>query len=232
MDAAAGGERRRRAPGLRALGAAGGLLAPALFLAATVGVTVADRAFVADSPWSAVHRTEVGWPSVVQLGPHGGLVVAAFVVCGALVVGLAAAVWSTVPGAPALRLAAVLTGIAGLALCAVAVPQDPLGTTGPPSWQDRVHSGAYPFIPICGTLAAALVWAGGRRRHGWRGMARFSLATVALAAPAFVLTGLDPVAQLARYPLFGALLAWLAALAVTTLRLLPADGGPPPARRW
>jgi hypothetical protein len=46
-------------------------------------------------------------------------------------------------------------------------------------------------------------------------MARVSLATVAIAAPAFVLTGVDAIAQLARYPLFGSLLVWMEALAVT-----------------
>jgi hypothetical protein len=89
------------------------------------------------------------------------------------------------------------------------------GPEGPASWHDRIHNAAYPAIPIGCTLAAGLVWAGARRRPGWRGMARISLLTVAVAAPAFVLTGVEAIAQVARYPLFGSLLVWMEAVAVT-----------------
>ena len=197
---------------------AGGLVAPPLFVAATVAVTLIDKPFVDDSEWSAVHRSEVGWPSVVMLGPHGWAVIAALAVCGALVVGFAVALWRVVPDARLVRAAAVLLAVAGLALCLVAFRQDPLGFDGPASWHDRIHNAAYPVIPISCTAAAALVWAGARRRPGWRSMARISLVTVAVAAPAFVLTGVNPIAQLARYPLFGPLLLWMEALALTAAR--------------
>jgi hypothetical protein len=49
-------------------------------------------------------------------------------------------------------------------------------------------------------------------------MARISLLALAVAAPAFLLTAVDPIAQLARYPLFGALLVWMEALALTAAR--------------
>ena len=194
---------------------AGGLIAPPLFVAATVIVTLVDKPFVDDSEWSAVHRSEVGWPSVVMLGPNGWLVIAALVTCGGLVIGFASALWPLVPDAPLVRGAAVLLGAVGLALCLVAFRQDPLGFEGAASWHDRIHNAAYPVIPISGTVAAGLVWAGARRRAGWGRIARISLITVAVAAPAFVLTGVDPIAQLARYPLFGSLLVWMEALAVT-----------------
>jgi hypothetical protein len=42
-----------------------------------------------------------------------------------------------------------------------------------------------------------------------------SRCAVAVAAPAFVLTAPDPIAQLARHPLFGTLLVWMEALAIT-----------------
>jgi len=197
------------------LGVAGGLIAPPLFVGATVIVTLVDKGFVDDSEWSAVHRSEVGWPSVVMLGPNGGIVIAALVICGALIVGFASALWTIVSHAPLLRVAAVLLGAAGLALCLVAFRQDPLGFEGPASWHDRIHNAAYPVIPIAGTAAAGLVWAGARRRPSWRGMARISLLTVAVAAPAFILTGVAAIAQLARYPLFGSLLVWMEALAIT-----------------
>jgi len=197
------------------LGVAGGLIAPPLFVGATVAVTLADRSFVEDSEWSAVHRSEVGWPSVVMLGPNGWAVIAALVASGVLVVAFASALWALVPGAPLLRAAALLLGVAGVALGLVAFRQDPLGFEGAASWHDRIHNAAYPVIPIACTVAAALVWAGARRRPGWRRMARISLGAVAVAAPAFVLTGVEPIAQLARYPLFGSLLVWMEALALT-----------------
>lgn len=200
------------------LGVAGGLIAPPLFVGATLAVTLVDKPFVDESEWSAVHRSEVGWPSVAMLGPHGWALIAALAICGALVIGFATALWHVVPDAPLLRVAAVLLGVAGLALCLVAFRQDPLGFEGEASWHDRIHNAAYPVIPISCTVAAGLVWAGARRRPGWRAMARISLATVAVAAPAFVLTGVDPIAQLARYPLFGALLLWMEALALTAAR--------------
>jgi hypothetical protein len=200
------------------IGLAGGLIAPPLFVAATLAVTLVDKAFVEDSAWSAIHRSEVGWPSVVMLGPNGEVVIAALAVCGALVIGFATALWHVVPDAPLVRVAAVLLGVAGLALCLVAFRQDPLGFEAPASWHDRIHNAAYPVIPISCTAAAALVWAGARSRSGWRAMAGISLATVAVAVPAFVLTGVDAIAQLARYPLFGSLLLWMEALAVTAAR--------------
>jgi hypothetical protein len=180
-----------------------------------VAVTLADRRFVERSEWSAVHRSEVGWPSVVMLGPNGAVVIAALVACGLLVIAFASALWDLLADAPALRAAALLLGLAGIALCLVAFRQDPLGSDGPASWHDRIHNAAYPAIPVSCTLAAALVWAGARRRPGWGRTARVSLLAVAIAAPAFVLTGVDPIAQLARYPLFGALLVWMEVLAVT-----------------
>ena len=73
------------------------------------------------------------------------------------------------------------------------------------------------MIPIGGTLAAALVWAGAPQTPRWRRMARISLATVAVAAPAFVLTGSTRSRQLARYPLFLSLLVWMEALALTAV---------------
>jgi hypothetical protein len=197
------------------LAVVGGVIAPPLFVAATVGVTLVDKQFVDDSEWSAVHRSEVGWPSVVMLGPNGPVVIAALVICGLLVIGFASALWQLVPDARLVRVAAVALGVAGLAMCLVAFRQDPLGSEGAASWHDRIHNAAYPAIPIGCTAAAALVWAGARRRPGWRRLARISLATVAVAAPAFVLTAVDPIAQLARYPLFGSLLVWMEALAFT-----------------
>ena len=150
-----------------------------------------------------------------MLGPNGTFVIAALVICGALVVGFASALWQVVADAPLLRLAAVLLGVVGLGLCLVAFRQDPLGFEGAASWHDRIHNAAYPVIPIGCTLAAALVWAGARERPGWQGMARISVLTVAVAAPAFALTGVDAIAQLARYPLFGSLFVWMEALALT-----------------
>ncbi len=197
------------------LGVAGGLIAPPLLVGATVCVTLVDKRFVDESEWSAVHRSEVGWPSVAMLGPNGGFVIAALAICGALVVGFACALWRLVADAALLRAAAALVGVVGLALCLVAFRQDPLGSEGPASWHDRIHNAAYPAIPIGGALAAGLVWAGARRRPCWRRMSLISLATVAVAAPSFVLTGVDAIAQLARYPLFGALLVWMEALAIT-----------------
>ena len=209
------GRRADAIDGLARLGVAGGLIAPPLFVGTTVIVTLIDKHFVDDSEWSAVHRSEVGWPSVVMLGPNGWVVIAALVTCGVLVIGFASALWPLVPDGPLLRGAAVLVGTVGLALCLVAFRQDPLGFEGPASWHDRIHNAAYPVIPISGTVAAGLVWAGARHRERWRRMTRISLITVAVAASAFVLTGVDPIAQLARYPLFGSLLLWMEALAVT-----------------
>ena len=200
------------------LGLAGGLMAPPLFVSATVAVTLLDKPFVDESGWSAVHRSEVGWPSVVMLGPNGWLVIVALVACGALVIGFASALWQALGEAPPMRVAAGFLGAAGLALCLVAFRQDPLGYEGPASWHDRIHNAAYPAIPIGVTLAAGLTWLGARRRPRWRPMPRFSLVTVAVAGPSFVLTGVDSIAQLARYPLFGSLLLWMEALAVTAAR--------------
>jgi hypothetical protein len=113
----------------------------------------------------------------------------------------------------------------GLATCLVAFPADPIGSPDPPSWHDRVHDVAYPFLPVAAIAAMAWLALTLPRDARWRGLARASGATAPVALAAFVLTGVEDVAQAARFALLGTLLLWVELLALRLRRALgPAAG--------
>src|SRR5438105_5695916 len=80
-------------PSVRVRSLAGGV-APPLFVAVLVALTMAERGFLHRVGWSPVHRTKVEWPSLLALGYFGSLMIATFVVTGICGAALASAMWS------------------------------------------------------------------------------------------------------------------------------------------
>jgi Protein of unknown function (DUF998) len=200
------------------IGVGAGLLAPPLFLAVIVGLTVRQASFLDASRWSAIHRSKVQWPSLLALGPSGWLMVTTFVLCGAMAVAFGGALAVAVPTLMA-RVGAVLICAIGVALCFVAFKADPPEWAGEPSWHDQIHNAAYPIIPLFGILSALLLSAGLWRESEWVTASRISACAAGAIASGLVLTGVDSIAQLARYFLFGFLLLWIEFLALTCRRV-------------
>lgn len=205
----------------RAVGIASGVVAPAVLAVTTVTLTVVDRDFLASAGWSAVRRTSVGWPSILMLGPRGAVMQVAFLASGLLaLVFVASAARLACRAEQRVSLAAV--AVMGLALCLLIARPDSSALTAVTTWHGALHDAAYPFIPMAGLVGALGLAIGSAPAGPWRRMRVASLVALALIGPAFALTFLDPVAQLARYFLFAPLLAWSAALAMTFLRVLSA----------
>jgi len=187
-----------------------GIVGAPLLAATIVGVTLAERAFLADAGWHPVRRTRVGWPSVLALSDTGWIVVGAFVVCGVLGLAFAVAVYGAV-STPAAKL-----GAAALATLAILLLLEALRADAPWSlertWHGRIHDAAYPFLVIAALVAPFALALG-----LWcedRGQARAALAAAVVLTMSLLAQSADAVGQLAEYVFFGALVIWLELLAI------------------
>jgi hypothetical protein len=195
-----------------------GVLSPLVLAGTLLVATAVEWSFLRELGWSVAKQNEVGWPSILELGRIGWVVSGTFVVTGLMGLAFAASLYRVLPVRSA-RAAALLIGVASAALTLVAFNPDPPGTPQE-SWHAEIHGRAYPVIPLaCISAAAILAWSLWDKRN-WSHQARISLAAVVVLAPAFLLTGVDAVGQLARYTLFGTLLLWLELLALALLRVL------------
>jgi hypothetical protein len=193
-----------------------GALAPPAFVLVLVPLTLASRGFLADADWSAVERRDVMWPSILAVGPHGWVMAVLFPACGIAAVAFAAALPPLLPTRTA-RAVAPLVALIGVALALLAFETD-VGPDAGPTWHGVIHDVAYPPIPVAAIAAAALLAAGARRDPGWAAIARLSAWAAPALGVAFALTAAAPIGQVARYALFGGMLVWFQALAVTALR--------------
>jgi hypothetical protein len=193
-----------------------GALAPPALVLVLVPLTLASRGFLADADWSAVERRDAMWPSILAVGPHGWVMAVLFPACGFAAVAFAAALPPLLPTRTA-RAVAPLVALIGVALALLAFETD-VGPDAGPTWHGVIHDVAYPPIPVAAIAAAALLAAGARREPGWAGLARLSAWSAPAFGVAFALTAAAPIAQVARYALFGGMLMWFEAVAVTALR--------------
>lgn len=200
---------------VRLSGIIAGVLAPSAFVATLVPLTLASRGFLDEVGWSAVEHRDVMWPSILAVGPHGWVMAILFPACGAATVALAAALRPLLPTRTA-RAATPLLALVGVALALLAFETD-VGEDVDPTWHGVIHDVAYPPIPLASIAAAALLAVGLRRSAPWRGLARLSVVAVPLFSTAFALTAAEPIAQVARYALFGGLIAWFQVVALAAL---------------
>lgn len=191
----------------RRVGLACGIVGPLALLVLLASVTVVDRRFLADAGWSAISRTDVAWPSILTLGPHGVLVQVCFVVTGLLGVGSALALAIVVPPGSA-KVGVMLLGLMSVAVCFMAFRPDAPGAVGAPSWHDHIHNGVYPLIPFSALVGSALSAASLAHVAGWKGFSRVSLVVLALVVIAIGSSFVGAVAQLARYVLLASMIAW------------------------
>ncbi len=186
------------------------MVCPLFVLAVTV-LTLVDRSFLSAVDWSPVHRTRVEWPSVLELGPHGGVLVAAFVVCGFLVASTGAA---TAVVGPSRRVrgvgAAVL--LAGIALALEAFRPDRTARS-PASWHDVVHNAAYPVIVVCALVACSALGSVGAS-GSWPRSTRASQVALLFLLGMLGASFVYAVAQIARDVALAVMLVWLEVVAL------------------
>lgn len=196
-------------PRYAAAAGVGALASAAVLLAVLVVLTAVQREFLESVGWSPIGRSPTQWPSILAAGPGGAalsLVFAASAVAVAYVaITLGVHSQRSSDRVAALGLLAVSLGLAG-----VAFPADAPG--GSQSWHASVHDSLYPLVPLGLILAAVTMAVAGRRPQEGALRAPFGVAMVAAMVAAFLATGVDPIAQLARYFAFGLMLAWVALL--------------------
>ncbi|MCU0493033.1 MAG: DUF998 domain-containing protein [Chloroflexaceae bacterium] len=192
------------------LGAAAGMLGPGVLGVAIGVLTVVQYDFMRSLGWHPLYAAMTDWPSGLALGPHGNWMVAAFVVCGGLLPIFAAGLARSLTPRRASVVGPLLLGVAGVAMLLLAFKADPTNIPTPRTLAGAIHDGAFVLLGL--SLLPGLLVLGLHFRHDprWRRHARYTLATVALALPAFLLRG-------AAFYLFLLLvLAWFVA---TALRL-------------
>lgn len=184
-----------------------GTVGPLVFGLAVAGLSVVDYDFMRGLGWHPVSAPTFDWPSGLALGPHGGLMTAAFIIGGAglalLGLGMGRAVRAGWIGGAA----SGLLILAGLAMASLASPTDPTLTTRVATVTGRIHDLA--FVALGLTLFPAMLLHGlaFRRDAAWRPLAIWTWLTLVLAAPAFALKG--P----AFYVFLAAVLIWVEAVA-------------------
>jgi hypothetical protein len=206
-------------------GAAAGLLASALLASLFAGLTVYQSQHLRAVGWSAVHRTKVEWPSLLELGPAGWIEVAAFILVGPLGLLFALALFRNLQ-TKAARAGAVMLGLMSLAIPFMAFKPDAPTHLGAQSWHSAIHNSVYPVIPASALLAGVFLAIGMPKEPGWRSQGFVALGFLAVAVTSLAVAEVAAVAQLARYFFFGSLLAWLVVLSLVMLRMVSNNPSP------
>ena len=171
------------------IAACSGVAGP-LWLGGTIAVLSAVQYdFMRGLGWHPLDAPTLDWPSGLALGPHGAWMAAAFAGCGALLVPFAMGLSRALGGVPGSGRGTALLAASGAALALLASPTDPTLAGGPRTVPGLAHDGAFVLLGL--TLLPALALLGRSFGHNpaWRGHRAYTWATLALAAPAFVLKG-------------------------------------------
>jgi hypothetical protein len=188
-------------------------MAGTLLLCGTIAaLTWAERDFMRGLGWHPISAPTFDWPSGLALGPYGSVMEAAFIGSGIAMIVFAAGLQRGL-ARPEQRGGPTLLTLAGVALVLLAFKTDPTLSRLPPTWHGRIHDAA--FVLLGASLLPAMLLLARRFRHdpAWRGHATYTLATLLLAAPAFVLKGL------AFYVFLVAMLLWIALTAARLWRI-------------
>lgn len=194
----------------RALRAAAlaGMLGPLLLGGVIVGLTLAQYEFMRSLRWHPLTAPTTDWPSGLALGPYGFLMVGAFIGSGVLLVVFAIGLHWGVQGTG--RSGPLLLAGAGGALALLGSKTDPTYGNTPRTLHGALHDGAYILLGLT-LLPAMLVFA--RRFQSdpaWRGHARYTVVTLLVIVPSFVIKGV------AFYLFLIGILLWIE---ITAIRL-------------
>ncbi len=187
---------------LQKLAALAGTFGPLLFGLTLFILTVLDADFLRSLGWDPLSAPTFDWPSGLSLGPHGGIMIAAFLVNGALMMVFALGLGQSLSQTHTSRAATLLLLLAGLAMMGLAFLTDPTIRSTPATWHGRLHDLSFVLLGL--TLFPGMILLGVvfRSSAGWRGLGWYTWLTVALALPAFALKGI------AFYIFLAAVLTW------------------------
>jgi hypothetical protein len=177
-----------------------GVVAPIVFVVVVLVLTVRERRFLSESGWSPVRRSHVEWPSLLALGPGGGVLIGTFIAVGCCSLLLAYAYMAWAPNGINQLAGGGLAVMAVGLLCVAFRADQPLALQQ--SWHGAVHNRGYFLIPLGGLLCLALL-ATAAARNEMRRTARILLLYTLVG---FALTNVTSIAQLARYVAFSGLL--------------------------
>jgi hypothetical protein len=204
-----------RAAGLAALA---GLVGAPLFGFIVMLLTVLHYDDLATMGWHPLRSSSVPWPSALALGPYGWLQVANFVFLGFALIALGYGLHRGIDGGRA-KAGPLLLAIAGVGLILCGFKVEPDLSTPPRTAAGWLHLVGFIIASLALLSSFFVLPRRMRHDHRWQDVGRVTLLTgvVALAcwAGSFVL----PVAQVALYIFFGAVLAWVLVTAIRLRRI-------------
>ncbi len=179
-----------------------GCLGPLLFVGVVAGLTFAQYDFMRSLGWDPLRAPTFDWPSGLALGPYGPLMALTFLLGGGLLVIFALGLREALRVSRSARLGTTLLALAGIALAGLSFTTDPTIRSTPATWHGEIHD--LSFVLLGMTLLPALFFLSlaFRRDPRWQPLWGYTLGTVLLAIPTFILKGA------AFYLFLLAVLAW------------------------
>lgn len=172
------------------LAALAGKVGPILFGLTLLILTLLDADFLRSLGWDPVRAPTFDWPSGLSLGPHGGIMIAAFLVNGALMMIFGLGLGQTVPQTMMGKAATHLMVLAGGAMMGLAFLTDPTLRDYPATWHGRLHD--LSFVALGLTLFPSMILFGISflALPSWRNVGWYTFLTLTFAIPAFALKGI------------------------------------------
>ena len=192
---------------MRKLTVLAGILGPALFASALAVLTYLQYDFLLGLGWDPLHDPTHDWPSGLSLGPYGGWMIAAFLLCGLLLSAFALGLGESIKPGRFSKISIRLFFVAGLALMGESFLTDPLNRHLPHTWHGILHDAFFVILGLSMMPAMLGLATAFRADQRWRGLARYTWLTAASALPAFFIKGI------AFYFFLAAVLVWCEVIA-------------------
>ena len=200
------------------VGAFAGMVGPILFGVVLMVLTAVQYDFMIEIGWRPLEDPASAWPSGLALGPYGCTQVLNFVVSGLLLMQLAVGLHCTATSGHGSRIGPTLLFVAGAAMALMGFNTDPILREGPRTLHGLVHDLAFALFVLSLLSSLFFLWRRLRRDATWRGHARYTLATGAIATLLISLPGV------AYYLFIAVVLAWMEVTAIRLLRYSRASG--------
>lgn len=189
-----------------------GIVAPVMFGAVIVVLTLAQYDHMLRLGWHPLRSSGVPWPSGLALGPFGWLHVANSVVFGTLLVIFALGLHRGVAGGS--KVGPALLAVTGAAFVLSGFKTDPDISGGPQSWHGMIHGIAYLLIVFSLLPSLFFLWWRMRKDPPWRGHGLYTLIT----GITLVILFLTPW-SVSFYFFLALMLAWVGVMALRLLSL-------------
>lgn len=166
------------------LAALAGMIAPLLFAAIVIGLTIVEASFMRSIGWEPLGNV-LDWPSGLAMGPYGWLMTITFFVCGAMMAffayGLKLALkekWAT-----------TLLLLAGFAMMGLVFTTDPTIRSYPKTWHGFLHDAFFAVLGFTMMPGMLLLGRAFQKNERWKDLSVYTWSTLALVIPTFWLKG-------------------------------------------